>query len=106
MPKAYFMVRAVVTDPSLREKFDRWYASDHLPRALADLGAEKAWRLWSEAESNVHYAIYRFADMGQLRRGLNGEGFKALVADFDRTWPRGVTRSRDILNLVEEIEAP
>jgi hypothetical protein len=34
MPKSSFMVRAVVAEP-LREKFDTWYSTDHLPRALA-----------------------------------------------------------------------
>lgn len=105
MAKAFFMVRAVVTDPSLRDKFDRWYATDHLPRALAAFGAEKAWRFWSEAEAGVHYAVYRFADMEALRTALAGEGFKALVADFDRSFPAGVTRTRDIVRMVEEIAA-
>ena len=41
MPKAYFMVRAVVDEP-LRQKFDHWYSTDHLPWALKDFKAEKA----------------------------------------------------------------
>jgi len=41
MPKAYFMVRAVVGEP-LRQKFDQWYSSHHLPMALKDFKAEKA----------------------------------------------------------------
>ena len=40
MPKAYFLVRAVVAEP-LRSKFDHWYSTDHLPRALADFKCEK-----------------------------------------------------------------
>ncbi len=46
MPKAYFMVRAVVDEP-LRQKFDHWYSSHHLPMALNDFKAEKCWRFWS-----------------------------------------------------------
>jgi hypothetical protein len=68
MPKAYFVVRAVVEEPS-REKFDHWYATDHLPEALAGLRPEKGWRLWSAREAGVHYAVYRFADMAKPRRG-------------------------------------
>jgi hypothetical protein len=33
---------------------------------------------------------------------LNAESFKALVADFDRSWPSGVTRTRDVVSQVEE----
>jgi hypothetical protein len=29
-----------------------------------------------------------------------------LVADFDQAWPKGVTRTRDLLNMVEEKAAP
>jgi hypothetical protein len=103
MPKAYFLVRAVVSDASLRKRFDRWYSADHLPRALADFRAEKAWRFWSTAEQGVHYAVYQFADMARLDAALKSDEFKALVADFDRNFPVGVTRTRDILSLVDEL---
>lgn len=101
MPHAYFMVRAVVEEP-LREKFDRWYAEHHLPMALAAFKAEKAWRFWSTAEAGVHYAVYRFADRTRLDAALKAPTFKELIADFDQAWPRGVTRTRDMLDLVEE----
>jgi hypothetical protein len=104
MPKAYFMVRAVVAEP-LRQKFDQWYSTHHLPMALADLKAEKCWRFWSAAEAGVHYAAYRFADMARLDAALKSDAFKALVADFDQSWPAGVSRSRDMLSMVEELSA-
>jgi DNA-nicking Smr family endonuclease len=97
MPHAYFMVRAVVDEP-LRQKFDRWYADHHLPMARAAFKAEKAWRFWSAAEAGVHYAVYRFADRARLDAALKAPSFKELVADFDRAWPRGATRTRDILD--------
>jgi hypothetical protein len=105
MPKSFFLVRAVVSEP-LRDKFDHWYSTDHLPRALADFRCEKAYRFWSHAEAGVHYAVYQFADMARLDAALASEGFKALVADFDRSWPEGVTRTRDIVTLVEERASP
>ncbi|MSP31194.1 MAG: hypothetical protein EXR03_00010 [Pseudolabrys sp.] len=104
MPKSYLLVRAVVAAP-LRDKFDHWYSADHLPRALKDFKAEKCWRFWSEAEAGVHYAVYQFADKARLDAALASEGFKELVADFNRSWPSGVTRTRDIVTLVEEREA-
>lgn len=101
MPQAYFVVRAVVTEP-LRQKFDQWYSTHHLPLALAEFKAEKCWRFWSAREAGVHYAVYRFADMARCDAALKSEAFKALVADFDQAWPSGVTRTRDVLSMVEE----
>jgi len=101
MPAAIFLVRAVV-DPALREKFDRWYADDHLPWAMRAFKCEKAWRCWSTVERNVHYAYYRFKDELAMDAALAGQGFKDLVADFDRAWPAGVTRSRDKMVVADE----
>jgi hypothetical protein len=100
--QAVLVVRSVISEPSLRAPFEHWYRSDHFPRAIVDLGADKAWRLWSETEPGVHYAVYRFADMARLTAGMGSAGFQALVADYDRTWPAGVMRTREILGLVEE----
>ena len=104
MPKAYFMVRAVVTE-ALRQKFDHWYATDHLPWALKDFKADKAWRYWSTIDSGVHYAIYQFADQAKLDAAMKDEILKPLIADFDKSWPSGVTRTRDMLTMVEERSA-
>ena len=30
--------------------------------------------------------------------------FKAMIADFNKSWPEGVTRTRDVVTLVEERE--
>jgi hypothetical protein len=101
MSKAYFMVRAVVEEP-LRKKFDHWYATDHLPWALKDFKAEKVWRFWSTLDAGVHYAVYQFADQTKLDAAMKDEILKPLIADFDKNWPAGVTRSRDKLTLAEE----
>jgi hypothetical protein len=102
MAKALLMVRSVVSDPALRDKFDHWYSTEHLAWALDVLKAEKGWRFWSAADASVHYAVYQFAAVEDVEAGLKSDGFSALAADYDRTWPVGVTRTRDILNLVEE----
>jgi len=105
MPATFFLVRAVVTEP-LRVKFDHWYSADHLPWAIRIFHCDKAWRFWSETEPGVHYAVYRFADKASCDAALGSAEFKELVADFTRTWPEGVTRTRDIVTLVEERGAP
>lgn len=103
MPATFFLVRAVVA-PHLRDKFDHWYSTDHLPWACRVFKCEKAWRFWSTAEEGVHYAVYRFADKAALDTAMKSEGLKELIADFDKTWPTGVTRTRDIVEMVEELE--
>ena len=50
----------------------------------------------------MHQATYQFADRAALDRGTRPEIMKPLVADFDRAWT-GIPRTREILNLVEEI---
>lgn len=101
MPKSLFLVRAVVV-PALREKFDHWYSTDHLPWAIRVFKCEKAERFWSEIEQGVHYAVYQFADKARLDAALASDGFKEMIADFNRRWPEGVTRTRDVMTLIEE----
>jgi hypothetical protein len=101
MSKSLFMVRAVVAAP-LRAKFDHWYSTDHLPWAMRVFKCERAWRFWSETEQGVHYAVYQFADKSLLDAALVSYEFKEMVADFNRSWPEGVARTRDIVTLVEE----
>jgi hypothetical protein len=102
MSKAYFMVRAAVEEP-LRQKFDHWYSSHHLPWALKDFKAEKAWRFWSTIDAGVHYAVYQFADQAKLDAAMQDAVLKPLIADFDQAWPSGVTRARDKFVLAEEV---
>lgn len=98
-----FMVRAVVADPADRAKFDRWYQEEHLPDALKAFGAKSAWRAWSEVDPSVHYAVYEFDTIEQVR-ALPGSGeLKALVAEFDRVWGKRVVRVRDELRVVQRI---
>ena len=100
MAKAYFMVRAAVEEP-LRQKFDHWYSTDHLPRALKDFKAEKGWRFWSTADASLHYAVYQFADQAKLDAAMKGDVLKALIADFDKNFPT-IARTRDFLTMAEE----
>src|SRR5262245_51540529 len=66
---------------------------------------EKAWRFWSEVEQGVHYAVYQFGDKTGVDTALASEEFKELVADFSRSWPEGVSRTRDVVTLIEEVTA-
>jgi hypothetical protein len=99
MSKAYFIVRVELTDAALRDRFNRWYDTDHLPQAAIAFGAEKAWRFWNRGDPAVHIAVYQFADLAAARHGTRPEIIGPLVADFDTAWPTGTTRSRDYLEL-------
>ena len=101
MPKTVFMVRSVVADPAQREKFDHWYSTDHMPWAMREFKAEKAWRYWSDTDKSAHYAFYQFADKTACDAAMKGEGLKKLIADFDRVFP-SVTRTRDVMVMAEE----
>ena len=100
---AIFIVRAQVVDASIREAFDRWYETEHLPDAAKAFGARRAWRGWSEADPSVHYAVYEFDDIARLRALPGSAAMKALVAEFDRAWGTKVVRTRDSVDVVQRI---
>jgi hypothetical protein len=105
MGKAVFMVRAHVADAADRPAFDRWYETEHLPDALRILGADGAWRCWSEIDPTVHYAFYAFASVDAAKKAVvQSDEIRSLIAEFDRVWPR-VIRSREILEVVQTLES-
>ena len=63
MPDTGFLIIRAVVSSEEREQFDHWYETDHLKSAMQTMGAEAAWRFWSETDLNVHYAMYQFSDI-------------------------------------------
>jgi hypothetical protein len=104
LPHHLFVVRATVSDPAKRAEFDAWYSREHMPDAMKTFGSTKAWRCWSVDDPSIHLATYQFADKASLDRAINGDEMKRLVADFNRDWP-GVTRTREVLVVAEEVAA-
>lgn len=100
---AYFIVRAQVVDPSVKDAFDHWYQDEHLPDARKAFNARRAWRGWSEVDASVHYAVYEFDDAAGVRAVPGSDALKQLVAEFDRKWGDKVSRSRDIVDAVQAI---
>lgn len=101
MPSAFFIVRAIVTDPDKRAAFDRWYETEHLPDAVKAFGVSKALRFWSLDDPSLHEAMYQFDDEAKLNAMLKGGALQKLVADFNRDWP-DVKRTRETLVLAQE----
>ena len=102
---AWLVVRAVVADPADRADFDRWYRTEHLPDALRAFAARAAWRGWSSGDPAVHCACYRFDSVAAAQTATGGETINALVREFDRCWGARVTRTREILDVADELEA-
>jgi hypothetical protein len=102
---AYFIVRAKVVDAALKDDFDRWYQDEHLPDALKAFKARRAWRGWSAVDPLVHYAYYEFDDMARAQAIQGSDALKRLVAEFDRVWGDKVTRSRDVVEVVQTLGA-
>lgn len=102
---AYFIVRAKVVDATVKDDFDRWYQKEHLPDALKGFKARRAWRGWSAVDPLVHHAYYEFDDMARAQAIQGSDALKRLVAEFDRVWGDKVTRSRDIVEVIQTIGA-
>ena len=101
---SFILIRSVVPNPDDRKAFDHWYETDHLPLALSKINVMQAWRFWSQSDLSVHYALAEFSDMNELRRATSSDGFKFLIADYDRNWgAKGVTRTRDIIERVQHL---
>jgi len=102
MAKAYLVVRSVVADEASRAAFDRWYSTEHLPDAVRDFGVKRGWRGWSRTDPSAHLAFYEFADVAAVQRAQASDATRALVAEFDRAFPK-VARTREIIEVADEI---
>ena len=102
--KFYLVVKADIGEGTNRDAFDHWYATDHMPKALTSMGAEKGWRFWSASEPRTHYAVYRFADRERptaIKATADGPGTPNTL-EFNRAWP-GVPRTREVLEIFDEV---
>ena len=100
---ACFIVRAQIVDTSVKSAFDEWYQNEHLPDACEAFKARRAWRGWSEVDASVHYAVYEFDDAPAARAIPDSDALKRMVVEFDRAWGEKVTRSRDILDIIQTV---
>ncbi|MEL7469023.1 MAG: hypothetical protein AAFN27_11250 [Pseudomonadota bacterium] len=99
---AHLIVRAEVAEAD-REAFDDWYRTEHLPDAHRTFGTLKAERGWSDITPGVHIAIYTFTDLEAARRITTSDAIGALIAEFDRVWQGSVTRTREVIGVVQSL---
>lgn len=100
----FFIVRAQVKAANDRPAFDRWYQDEHLPEALAAFKARRAFRGWNTLDPTVHCAFYEFDSLEAALAIQGTDALKALIAEFDRCWGDSVTRSRDMVEIVQTLE--
>ena len=101
--KALLIVRAEVADPADCPHFDRWYDDEHLRDAATTFQADRAWRSWSKINPASHCAFYEFSEVAAAHAALQSEGAKLLIAKFDQVWGKRVTRTRDIVEVVQRL---
>jgi hypothetical protein len=102
--KAYLVVRAVVAEADRRD-FDHWYRTEHLPDAMKAFAAARAWRGWSRTDPSAHLAFYQFADVAAVERINNAPAIRGLIAEFDARWGARVTRTREIIEVADDIDS-
>ena len=106
MTTAVLIVRALLTKLADRPKFDTWYRVEHFPSGVREYKAQRGWRCWSRTNPLVHLALYEFPSVEEAENILNSAALAAQIAEFDRVWGTGVTRTREIVEVVEELSPP
>ena len=101
---AYLIVRAVVPETD-RAKFDQWYQDVHLPEALAVFDAVSAWRGWSHDAPGVHFAFYKFPSLSEATAIGDSEAMKNMRVEFDRNWQGRISRTREFVEIAQNIQA-
>ena len=99
---AYLIVRAEV-DPAVRDDFDVWYQTEHLPQALLAFDALSAKRGWSSVEADVHIAFYEFRDLEAAETLMKSDIMKGFIAEFDKHWAGKVERTRELVEFSQVI---
>jgi hypothetical protein len=106
MATAFLIVRARLTNMADRLKFDSWYGTSHLPTAVREFKAQRGWRAWSKTNPLVHIALYEFPSVEEAERILDSAALAAQIAEFDRVWGPGITRTREIVEIADELSGP
>jgi hypothetical protein len=106
MATAVLIIRARLINLSDRERFDAWYRTEQLPSGVRLFKAQRAWRAWSRTNPLVHLALYEFPTVDEAEDILDSEALAAQTAEFDRVWGTGITRTREVVEVAEELSAP
>ena len=106
MATAVLIIRARLINLADRQRFDSWYRDEQLPSSVRQFKAQRAWRCWSRTNPLVHIALYEFPSVEEAENILDSAALAAQIAEFDRVWGAGVERTREIVEVVEELSPP
>ena len=73
----------------------------HMPDALRVFGALRAWRTWSRTDPSKHTAFYEFPSLEAANAAIQSPGKDYPI--FDAAWGSRVTRTRDIVEVVQRL---
>ena len=99
---AHLIVRADVPEAD-RKSFDHWYETGHSPVAKATLKASGPERGWNANDPSLHFAKYRFDDLETATSSAHSEDINDRIIEFDRVWQGRVTRSCEVVELVQPL---
>ena len=54
-------------------------------------------------DATVHYAYYELDNLASGRAVLGSDALKRLAAEFDQVWGDNVKRSRDVVEVIQNI---
>jgi hypothetical protein len=106
MATSFLIVRARLTNLADRQRFDDWYGTKHLPTAVREFKAQRGWRAWSRTNPLVHIAMYEFGSVEEAEHILDSKALAAQIAEFDRVWGPDITRTREVVELADELSGP
>jgi hypothetical protein len=98
---ALLVIRARLTNLADRPRFDDWYRKEQLPGSVKAFKAERGWRCWSRTNPLVHIALYEFPTVEEAESILDSAALAHQIAEFDRVWGTGITRTREIIEVAE-----
>jgi hypothetical protein len=101
--QALLIVRADVPGQADRGPFDEWYRDHHMADGLRVFGALRAWRTWSRTDPSKHTAYYEFPSWEAANAAIQSPGIQELIAIFDAAWGSRVTRTRDVVEVVQRL---
>ena len=64
-----------------------------------------AWRGWSHDDPGVHFAFYEFPSLAAAAAIGDSEAMTNMRADFDRNWQNRISRTREFVEIAQNIQA-
>lgn len=98
---AYLIVKSDTGDVNKKE-FDDWYQTEHLNEAQEAFRSFSAKRGWIK-DTKFHVAIYKFKNIRDAKKAITSKNLEILIQKFDLKWDYKVKRTRELLDLAQEI---